>query len=143
MKKVAINGLGRIGRMVFRIVLDSEELDLVAINATHPATTIAHLIKYDSTHGTYDKDVQVVGEDKISVDGKEITITSDRNPENLPWKDLGIDIVIEATGAFNHGDKAQAHINAGAKKVLLTGPSKGGNVQTLVRGVNCATLDTT
>src|SRR5699024_1027786 len=95
MKKVAINGLGRIGRMVFRIVLDSEELDLVAINATHPATTIAHLIKYDSTHGTYDKDVQVVGEDKISVDGKEITITSDRNPENLPWQDLGIDIVIK------------------------------------------------
>ena len=141
MKKVAINGLGRIGRMVFRIVSESEELELVAVNATHPASTMAHLINYDSTHGKWDKHVEVSG-DNLLVGGKEVIVTSDRNPENLPWKDLGIDVVIEATGVFNHGDKAQAHITAGAKKVLLTGPSKGGNVQTLVRGVNCATLDT-
>src|SRR5699024_11435072 len=95
------------------------ELDLAAINATHPASTIAHLLKYDTTHGTWDKTVEVKG-DNLVVDGKEITVTSDRNPENLPWKDLGIDLVIEATGAFNHGDKAAAHINAGAKKVLIT-----------------------
>lgn len=141
MKKVAINGLGRIGRMVFRIVSESKELDLVAVNVTSPAETIAHLLNYDTTHGTWDKKVEVKG-DNIVVDGKEITVTSDRNPANLPWADLGVDIVIEATGVFNHGDKAQAHIDAGAKKVVLTGPSAGGNVQTLVRGVNCATLDT-
>ncbi|MCO4354314.1 glyceraldehyde-3-phosphate dehydrogenase [Staphylococcus agnetis] len=138
--KIAINGLGRIGRMVLRIALNREDIEVVAINASYPPETIAHLIKYDTTHGRFNKEVQPI-ENGISVDGKEIKLVSDRNPENLPWKALGIDVVIEATGKFNHGDKADAHIRAGAKKVLLTGPSKGGHVQTIVKGVNDSDLD--
>ncbi|KFE42294.1 type I glyceraldehyde-3-phosphate dehydrogenase [Staphylococcus agnetis] len=138
--KIAINGLGRIGRMVLRIALNREDIEVVAINASYPPETIAHLIKYDTTHGRFNKEVQPI-ENGISADGKEIKLVSDRNPENLPWKDLGIDVVIEATGKFNHGDKADAHIRAGAKKVLLTGPSKGGHVQTIVKGVNDSELD--
>ena len=133
--KIAINGLGRIGRMVLRIALNREDIEVVAINASYPPETIAHLIKYDTTHGRFNKEVQPT-ENGIIVEGKTIKLVSDRNPENLPWKDLGIDVVIEATGKFNHGDKADAHIKAGAKKVLLTGPSKGGHVQTIVKGVN-------
>lgn len=133
--KIAINGLGRIGRMVLRIALNREDIEVVAINASYPPETIAHLIKYDTTHGRFNKEVQPT-ENRIIVEGKTIKLVSDRNPENLPWKDLGIDVVIEATGKFNHGDKADAHIKAGAKKVLLTGPSKGGHVQTIVKGVN-------
>ena len=138
--KIAINGLGRIGRMVLRIALNREDIEVVAINASYPPETIAHLIKYDTTHGRFNKEVQPI-ENGISVDGKEIKLVSDRNPEKLPWKALGIDVVIEATGKFNHGDKADAHIRAGAKKVLLTGPSKGGHVQTIVKGVNDSDLD--
>lgn len=140
MKKIAINGLGRIGRMVFRIAAESEELDLVAVNASYPAETLAHIINYDTTHGRWSKRVEPDG-DKLVVDGREILITRERNPENLPWADLGIDLVIEATGAFNHGDKAGAHVKAGAKKVLLTGPAKGGEVQTIVLGVNDREID--
>ncbi|UXU65207.1 glyceraldehyde-3-phosphate dehydrogenase [Staphylococcus agnetis] len=138
--KIAINGLGRIGRMVLRIALNREDIEVVAINASYPPETIAHLIKYDTTHGRFNKEVQPI-ENGISVDGKDIKLVSDRNPENLPWQALGIDVVIEATGKFNHGDKADAHIRAGAKKVLLTGPSKGGHVQTIVKGVNDSDLD--
>lgn len=137
---IAINGMGRIGRMVLRIALHNDNLNVVAINASYPPETIAHLINYDTTHGRYDKKVEPV-ENGIRVDGKEIKLVSDRNPENLPWKELDIDIVIEATGKFNHGDKAIGHINAGAKKVLLTGPSKGGHVQMVVKGVNDDQLD--
>ena len=104
---------------------------MCAINASYPPETIAHLINYDTTHGRFDK-VEPI-ENGIRVDGQDIKLVSDRNPENLPWKDLDIDIVIEATGKFNHGDKAIGHINAG-KKVLLTGPSKGGHVQMVVKG---------
>ncbi|EKU50194.1 glyceraldehyde-3-phosphate dehydrogenase [Staphylococcus massiliensis] len=137
---IAINGLGRIGRMVLRIAMNSDDLNVVAINASYPPETIAHLVKYDTTHGLYEKDVKVKG-DNIEIDGQEIKLTSDRNPENLPWESLNVDIVIEATGAFNHGDKASAHVKAGAKKVLLTAPSKGGDVQTIVKGVNDKDLD--
>ncbi|GGG83617.1 type I glyceraldehyde-3-phosphate dehydrogenase [Staphylococcus pragensis] len=137
---IAINGMGRIGRMVLRIALHKDNLNVVAINASYPPETIAHLINYDTTHGRYDKKVEPI-ENGIRVDGHDIKLVSDRNPENLPWKDLDIDIVIEATGKFNHGDKAISHINAGAKKVLLTGPSKGGHVQMIVKGVNDDKLD--
>lgn len=137
---IAINGMGRIGRMVLRIALHKEDLNVVAINASYPPETIAHLINYDTTHGRFDKKVEPI-ENGIRVDGQNIKLVSDRNPENLPWKDLDIDIVIEATGKFNHGDKAIGHINAGAKKVLLTGPSKGGHVQMVVKGVNDNQLD--
>ncbi|WP_394861463.1 type I glyceraldehyde-3-phosphate dehydrogenase [Staphylococcus hominis] len=137
---IAINGMGRIGRMVLRIALHNENFNVVAINASYPPETIAHLINYDTTHGRYDKKVEPI-EDGIRVDNHNIKLVSDRNPENLPWKDLNIDIVIEATGKFNHGDKAVGHIHAGAKKVLLTGPSKGGEVQMIVKGVNDDKLD--
>lgn len=137
---IAINGMGRIGRMVLRIASKNDDLNVVAINASYPPETIAHLVKYDTTHGKYDGEVEPT-EEGIRIDGHDIKLVSDRNPENLPWKDLDIDIVIEATGKFNHGDKAIAHINAGAKKVLLTGPSKGGHVQMVVKGVNDDSLD--
>ena len=137
---IAINGMGRIGRMVLRIALKNEDLNVVAINASYPPETIAHLINYDTTHGAYDLKVEPT-ENGIKVNQQEIKLVSDRNPEHLPWQSLGIDVVIEATGKFNHGDKAIAHINAGAKKVLLTGPSKGGDVQMIVKGVNNDQLD--
>lgn len=137
---IAINGMGRIGRMVLRIALKNEDLNVVAINASYPPETIAHLINYDTTHGAYDLKVEPT-ENGIKVNQQEIKLVSDRNPEHLPWQSLGIDVVIEATGKFNHGDKAEAHIAAGAKKVLLTGPSKGGHVQMIVKGVNDDRLD--
>ncbi len=137
---IAINGMGRIGRMVLRIALKNEDLNVVAINASYPPETIAHLINYDTTHGAYDLKVEPT-ENGIKVNQHEIKLVSDRNPEHLPWQSLGIDVVIEATGKFNHGDKAEAHITAGAKKVLLTGPSKGGHVQMIVKGVNDDRLD--
>ncbi|MBO1198485.1 glyceraldehyde-3-phosphate dehydrogenase [Staphylococcus simiae] len=137
---IAINGMGRIGRMVLRIALQQEDLNIVAINASYPPETIAHLINYDTTHGKYDVKVEPI-ESGLKVGDHEIKLVADRNPENLPWNELDIDIVIDATGKFNHGDKAIAHINAGAKKVLLTGPSKGGDVQMIVKGVNDNQLD--
>lgn len=137
---IAINGMGRIGRMVLRIALKNKDLNVVAINASYPPETIAHLINYDTTHGVYDFKVEPI-ESGIKVHDHEIQLVSDRNPENLPWKQLDIDVAIEATGKFNHGDKAIAHIKAGAKKVLLTGPSKGGDVQMIVKGVNNDQLD--
>ncbi|PHK50944.1 type I glyceraldehyde-3-phosphate dehydrogenase [Staphylococcus edaphicus] len=137
---IAINGMGRIGRMVLRIALKNNDLNVVAINASYPPETIAHLINYDTTHGAYDYKVEPI-ESGIKVGDHKIQLVSDRNPENLPWKQLNIDIAIEATGKFNHGDKAVAHIKAGAKKVLLTGPSKGGDVQMIVKGVNNDQLD--
>lgn len=118
---IAINGMGRIGRMVLRIALHNENFNVVAINASYPPETIAHLINYDTTHGRYDKKVEPI-EDGIRVDNHNIKLVSDRNPENLPWKDLNIDIVIEATGKFNHGDKAVGHIHAGAKKSITNWP---------------------
>lgn len=139
-KNIAINGLGRIGRMVLRGSLKSDYLNIVAINASYPPETIAHLIKYDSTHGKLDGDIEAV-EDGIVINGHKILLVSERDPKLLPWRTLGIDIVIEATGKFNHGDKAISHIDAGTKKVILTGPSKGGQVQTIVRGVNDDSLD--
>lgn len=137
---IAINGMGRIGRMVLRIALKNKDLNVVAINASYPPETIAHLINYDTTHGVYDFKVEPI-ESGIKVDDHEIQLVSDRNPENLPWKQLDIDVAIEATGKFNHEGKAIAHIKAGAKKVLLTGPSKGGDVQMIVKGVNNDQLD--
>src|SRR5699024_8269358 len=134
-KKIAINGLGRIGRMVLRGSLKSDDLNIVAINASYPPETIAHLIKYDSTHGKLDEEIKAV-EDGIVINDHKILLVSKREPKLLPWGTLNIDIVIEATGKFNHGDKAVSHIDAGAKKVILTGPAKGGKVQTIVIGLN-------
>lgn len=132
--KVAINGFGRIGRMVFRKAIFDDKLDIVAVNATYPAETLAHLVKYDTVHGLFDADVQV-GEDELIVNGKSVKLLQSRDPRELPWKDLGVDIVIEATGKFKSKETAGYHIEAGAKKVVITAPGKEEDV-TIVVGVN-------
>ncbi|RST76346.1 glyceraldehyde-3-phosphate dehydrogenase [Siminovitchia acidinfaciens] len=131
---VAINGFGRIGRMVFRKAIMEDRFNIVAVNASYPSETLAHLIKYDTTHGTFEGDVQAK-ENSLVVNGKEIKLLNNRNPQKLPWGELGIDIVIEATGVFNSRDKAAMHLEAGAKKVVLTAPGKNEDV-TIVMGVN-------
>lgn len=135
--KVAINGFGRIGRNFIRCWASrpNSGLDLVAINDTSGVKTAAHLLKYDSILGTFPSKVEA-GEDSITVDGKKIQIVSNRNPLELPWKELGIDIVVEATGVFVTAEGAGKHIQAGAKKVLITAPGKGEGVGTFVMGVN-------
>lgn len=139
MKKVAINGFGRIGRMVFRQAILDDDYSIVAINARYPAETLAHLIKYDSIHGRFTGEVEA-GENELIVNGKTIKLVNERNPEDLPWKEHGVDIVIEATGKFNAREKAAMHLKAGAKKVILTAPGKNEDV-TVVMGVNDAELD--
>eukprot|EP00871_Galdieria_phlegrea_P003342 jgi/Galph1/4008/GphlegSOOS_G2699.1 len=135
--RVAINGFGRIGRNFLRCwaIRPSSNLDIVGINDTTGPKTAAHLLKYDSVLGTFEKDVKV-GEDCIIVDGKEIKVVSNRDPLQLPWKDWNIDLVVEATGVFVDSKGAGKHIQAGAKKVLITAPGKGDDVGTFVVGVN-------
>ncbi|KAM7276078.1 hypothetical protein ACFE04_017944 [Oxalis oulophora] len=135
--KVAINGFGRIGRNFLRCWHGRKDspLDVIAINDTGGVKQASHLLKYDSTLGIFDADVKPVGDDGISVDGKVIKVVSNRNPSNLPWKELGIDLVIEGTGVFVDRDGAGKHIEAGAKKVLITAPGKG-DIPTYVVGVN-------
>ncbi|MFK3894690.1 glyceraldehyde-3-phosphate dehydrogenase [Bacillus subtilis] len=132
--KVAINGFGRIGRMVFRKAMLDDQIQVVAINASYSAETLAHLIKYDTIHGRYDKEV-LAGEDSLIVNGKKVLLLNSRDPKQLPWREYDIDIVVEATGKFNAKDKAMGHIEAGAKKVILTAPGKNEDV-TIVMGVN-------
>jgi glyceraldehyde 3-phosphate dehydrogenase len=136
---IAINGFGRIGRMVFRQAIVQDDLNVVAINVRYPLETLAHLIKYDSTHGTFSGTIEI-DEDALIVNGKRVQIVNDRNPANLPWKELNVDIVIESTGVFNDGEKAVAHIEAGAKKVIITAPAKNEDI-TIVMGVNDEKLD--
>ncbi|MFJ8237224.1 glyceraldehyde-3-phosphate dehydrogenase [Ureibacillus sp. NPDC094379] len=136
---IAINGFGRIGRMVFRQAIVQDNLDVVAINASYPAETLAHLIKYDTNHGIFDGTV-VVEKDALIVNGKRVQLISERDPLKLPWVQLGVDLVIEATGKFNERDKAAMHIEAGAKKVILTAPGKNEDI-TVVMGVNDELLD--
>lgn len=125
--------------MVFRKAILEKKLDIVAINASYPAETLAHLIKYDTNHGTFEGEV-IPFENELIVNGKRIKLLNNRNPEQLPWKELNIDIVIEATGKFNSRDKAELHLAAGAKKVILTAPGKNEDV-TIVVGVNDEMLD--
>ncbi len=132
--KVAINGFGRIGRMVCRKALESPYLDIVAINASYDAATLAHLLKYDTVHGRFDAEI-VAEEDVLVVDGHRIRLVSDRDPANLPWAELGIDIVVEATGKFKDRAKAALHLKAGAKKVVITTASRDADA-TIVMGVN-------
>jgi glyceraldehyde 3-phosphate dehydrogenase len=131
---IAINGFGRIGRMVFRQAILQNDINVVAINATYPPETLAHLIKYDTNHGTFSADV-IVEENALIVNGKRVQLVSDRDPLNLPWKEMNIDIVIEATGKFNERERAALHLQAGAKKVILTAPGKNEDI-TIVMGVN-------
>ncbi|CAM4207020.1 glyceraldehyde-3-phosphate dehydrogenase [Bacillus manliponensis] len=141
MIRVAINGFGRIGRMVFRQAVKESAFEIVAINASYPSETLAHLIKYDTIHGKFDGTVEAF-EDHLLVDGKMIRLLNNRDPKELPWKDLQVDVVIEATGKFNEKEKAMLHVEAGAKKVILTAPGKNEDV-TIVVGVNDETLDIT
>ncbi|MBO2536902.1 MULTISPECIES: glyceraldehyde-3-phosphate dehydrogenase [Rummeliibacillus] len=136
---IAINGFGRIGRMVFRQAILQDDLNIVAVNASYPAETLAHLVKYDTTHGKFDGEVKAE-EDALIVNGKRVQLVNDRNPQNLPWKEMGVDVVIEATGKFNERSKAALHLEAGAKKVILTAPGKNEDV-TIVMGVNDDQLD--
>ncbi|MCI1590158.1 glyceraldehyde-3-phosphate dehydrogenase [Heyndrickxia oleronia] len=136
--RIAINGFGRIGRMVFRKAILENELDIVAINASYPAESLAHLIKYDTTHGKFEADI-LSTEEALIVNGHRIKLLNQRNPGELPWKDMNIDIVIEATGKFNSREKAELHLQAGAKKVILTAPGKNEDV-TIVMGVNESAL---
>ena len=137
--RIAINGFGRIGRMVFRKAIMEDKLEIAAINASYPAETLAHLIKYDTIHGPFNGEV-IALENELIVNGKRVKLLSNRNPEELPWGEMGVDIVIEATGKFNSREKASLHLDAGAKKVILTAPGKNEDV-TIVMGVNDDMLD--
>jgi glyceraldehyde 3-phosphate dehydrogenase len=132
--KIAINGFGRIGRMTLRALQNKPEVEVVAVNDLTDLKTLIHLLKYDTAHGRFPGEVTSDG-DTMIVNGKRIAMLSERDPEKLPWKDLGIDVVIESTGRFTDKTAAQAHINAGAKKVLITAPASGG-IKTIVHGVN-------
>jgi glyceraldehyde 3-phosphate dehydrogenase len=132
--KVGINGFGRIGRLVFRAAIGRPELDVVALNDLMDAETNAHLLKYDSVHGRYHGNVKA-GDGHIEVDGKRVQVFAEKDPAMLPWRDLGVDIVIESTGVFRSRDKASKHVTAGAKKVIITAPAKNEDI-TIVMGVN-------
>ena len=135
MKNIAINGFGRIGRLVFRAMLDKKDLNVVALNDLTDIKTLAHLLKHDSIHGKLKYDVKTY-EDGIIVKGKKIKIFSERDPEKLPWKELNVDLVIESTGVFRKREGAAKHIKAGAKKVIISAPAKDEVDATIVMGVN-------
>ena len=137
--KVGINGFGRIGRNVFRAALNNPEIEIIAVNDLTDAATLAHLLKYDSIHGTFDADVAVDG-DNLVVNGKKVKVLAQTDPAKLPWGELGVDIVVESTGRFTVGEKAKAHIDGGAKKVIISAPAKGEDI-TIVMGVNEAKYD--
>ncbi len=140
MVKIAINGFGRIGRLCFRETFGSKDFEIVAINDLTDAHTLAHLLKYDSAQKKYEGHTIENTEDSIIVDGKKIKIYAEKDPSNLPWKELEVDVVFECTGFFRDKDKAMAHIKAGAKKVIISAPGKG-DMKTIVYGVNENTLD--
>ena len=121
--KIAINGFGRIGRNVFKAMLDRDGMDVVAINDITDTKTLAHLLKYDSAYGVYGKKIEL-DEENIIVDGKKIRVCAERDPKNLPCKDLGVDLAIESTGIFRQRDQVAWHLEAGAKKFILTVPAK-------------------
>ena len=134
--KVGINGFGRIGRLVFRaaLKLGVKEINIVAVNDITDAKTLAHLLKYDSNFGILPNEIKVEGSD-IIIDGKRIKVLSERDPSKLPWKDLGVEYVVESTGIFKDKEKAGLHLKAGAKKVIISAPAKG-EIRTVVLGVN-------
>lgn len=138
--RVAINGFGRIGRITGRIITERNDLELVAINdLTNPAT-LAHLFKYDSVHGRFNGEISA-NEHSIIINGKEVKAFAEKDPESLPWKQLDIDVVIESTGHFLDSTANRKHLNAGAKKVIISAPSKGADIKAIVLGVNDHILD--
>lgn len=134
MVKVGINGFGRIGRNVFRAALNNPEVEIVAVNDLTDVNTLAHLLKYDTTHGKLDADVQAA-EGALIVNGKTVKVFAERNPENLGWKEVGAEIVVESTGIFTAKEKAELHLKAGAKKVIISAPASNEDI-TIVLGVN-------
>ncbi len=139
-KRIAINGFGRIGRLTFRNLLTRKGVEVVAINDLTDNATLAHLLKYDSAHGKFEGTVDYT-DDKMIVNGKEIFASAERDPSKLPWKELGVDLVLECTGIFRTREKAGLHLDAGAKDVVISAPAKGAGVQTIVLGVNDKDLD--
>ncbi len=135
--KLGINGFGRIGRLVFRAILErgSKDFDIVAVNDITDARTLAHLFKYDSVHGIYPGEVSIVGDDLV-IDGDRFRVLSERDPKNLPWGELGVDVVIESTGFFRTREAAAQHLAGGAKKVVISAPARGEVDATVVLGVN-------
>ena len=142
-KKVAINGFGRIGRLAYRLLSENKNLEVVAINDLTDAETLAYLLKYDTAQGNFRVGDISNNDDSITVGDKTIKVLSERDPKNLPWKELGVDLVLECTGFFNDEAKASWHIQAGAKQVLCSAPASGDNVKTIVYGVNEDILDGT
>lgn len=140
MKKVAINGFGRIGRLTFRHLINDPAIEVVAINDLTDNNTLAHLLKYDSVHGQFDGTVEASDHEMI-VNGKKIACFSERDPGKLPWKELGVNIVLECTGIFRTAEKVQPHLDAGAEKVLISAPGKDASFQSIVIGVNENELD--
>lgn len=134
-KKIAINGFGRIGRNAFKLAFERDDIEVVAINDLTDTKTLAHLLKYDSTYGQYFHDVDYT-DNSLKINGKEISVYAEREPKNLPWKELGIDVVIEATGLFVDPAKAKVHLETGAKKVIISAPAKGEGAKFVVLGVN-------
>lgn len=132
--KVGINGFGRIGRNIFRAAMGESDIDIVSVNDITDSECLAHLLKYDSTLGNLDAEVSCT-ENSLIVDGKEIKVTSERDPADLPWGDLGVEVVVESTGLFRDRDSASKHLTAGAKKVVISAPAKGEDI-TIVLGVN-------
>ncbi|MBW3468032.1 type I glyceraldehyde-3-phosphate dehydrogenase [Arthrospiribacter ruber] len=139
-KRVAVNGCGRIGRLAIKLILEKEGFELVAVNDLTDPATLAHLLNYDSIHGRYPHKVSVVDGD-LKVKGKKIKIFAEKDPVKIPWKELDIDIVLESTGRFTEKNLAKGHLEAGAKKVIITAPSKDSDVPTVVLGVNDEILD--
>ena len=132
--KVGINGFGRIGRLVFRACEGRGDIDVVAVNDLTDAATLAHLLKYDSVHGPFGDEVAAT-EDGFTVDGRHVKVMAERDPSALPWGDLGVDVVVESTGRFTDANDARAHLDAGAKKVIISAPAKNEDI-TVVIGVN-------
>ena len=135
MTRVAINGFGRIGRAAFKIILDTPELELVGVNDIMPLDNLAYLLKYDTAYGRYERDVEV-GDGALVVDGKEYAFFAERDPSQLPWAELDLDIVFECTGFFTKQEDLEKHLEAGAKFVILSAPTKSEGIPTIVHGVN-------
>lgn len=140
MARVAINGLGRIGRAAFKIIEDTPEFELVAVNDLVPPDNLAYLLQYDSVYGTYHKNVGHT-DTAITLDGREIRVFGKKNPADLPWGEMNIDLVFECTGLFTEQEKAEQHITAGAKRVIISAPTKSAETMTVVHGVNAASKE--
>lgn len=135
MKRIAINGFGRIGRAALKVIMDYKDMEIVALNDLMTPENAAYLLKYDSVYGIYEKEVKA-GEDHLVIGGKKIPIYNEKDPAELPWKDLNVDVVVESTGFFTKREDAEKHIHAGAKTVVISGPTKSKDTPTVVHGVN-------